>query len=351
MNGGGCCAARMGELTRISLRPMAASAFAQAGVRPVNLRTDLRPLADLIELVFADSMDSSGRSAIREMRYLSSLGYGLKLIARLNELALGISLGFVYVLDGKLVGNVSVYPASYPAGLGETWILANVGVHPDYQRRGIARELLRASLEMIHRRGAARVILQVNYQNEAALRLYDGLGFIYERAWQVWRRSGFLRAPLSSGRGRPITRLRQRDWGAEYALAQTARPNSRGGLGWLKPVHRAAFKQSLWRRLSNLVALNSTEKMIVRDPEAESILASCWIESALGFGNVRAWLFADPAIDHEPVAEALLDRLVARFDRATIIFEHPKDDEIVNDLLKTRQFTVTRDLWHMRLDF
>lgn len=340
----------MDELTRISLRPIAASAFAQDGVRPVNLRTDLRPLADLIELVFADSMDSSGRSAIREMRYLSSLGYGLKLIARLNELALGISLGFVYVLDGKLVGNVSVYPASYPAGLGETWILANVGVHSDYQRRGIARELMRASLEMIRRREAARVILQVNYQNEAGLRLYEGLGFMYERAWQVWRRSGFLRAPLSSGRGLSITRLRQRDWGAEYALAQAARPNSRGGLGWLKPVHRAAFQQSLWRRLSNLVALNSAEKMIVRDPEAESILASCWIESALGFGNVRAWLFTDPAIDHKPFAEALLDKLVARFDRATIIFEHPKDDEIVNDLLKTRQFTVTRDLWHMRLD-
>ena len=132
---------------------MAAPDFAQDGVRPVNLRTDLRPLADLIELVFADSMDSSGRSAIREMRYLSSLGYGLKLIARLNELAQGISLGFVYVLDGKLVGNVSVYPANYPSGFGETWILANVGVHPDYQRRGIAGELMRASLEMIRRRG------------------------------------------------------------------------------------------------------------------------------------------------------------------------------------------------------
>ena len=108
------------------------------GLRPVDLRSDLRPLADLIELVFADSMDSSGRSAIREMRYLSHFGYGLKLISRLNELALGISLGFVYVMDGKLVGNVSVYPASYPKELGETWILANVAVHPDYQRRGIA---------------------------------------------------------------------------------------------------------------------------------------------------------------------------------------------------------------------
>ncbi len=337
-------------MTRISLPPIVAPAFGQDGVRPVNLRTDLRPLADLIELVFADSMDSSGRSAIREMRYLSSLGYGLKLIARLNELALGISLGFVYVSDGKLVGNVSVYPASYPAGFGETWILANVGVHPDYQRRGMAQELMRASLEMIRRRGAARVILQVNYQNEAALRLYERHGFIYERAWQVWRRSGFLRAPASSNRGLPIDRARPSDWQAEYALAQAARPNSRGGLGWLKPVHRAAFNQSLWRRMRNLVALNSVEKMVIRDQAADSILASCWVESALSFGNIRAWLFADPAIDHQPHAEALLNWLASRFDRSTIVFEHPRDDEVVSDLLKARQFTVKRDLWHMRLD-
>ncbi len=329
---------------------MAAPAFAQDGVRPVNLRTDLRPLADLIELVFAESMDSSGRSAIREMRYLSSLGYGLKLIARLNELALGISLGFVYVLDGKLVGNVSVYPASYPSGMGETWILANVGVHPDYQRRGIAGELMRASLEMIRRRGAARVILQVNYDNDAALRLYERAGFVYERAWRVWRRSGFLRAPVPGDWGLQVSRLRQRDWQAEYALAQAARPNSRGGLGWLKPVHRAAFSPSVLRRLGSLVALNSVEKLVVRDQAAGSILASCWIEGALSFGNVRAWLFADPAIDRHPHAAALLEGLVSRYDRSTILFEHPRDDEVVTGLLKTCRFTITRDLWHLRLD-
>ena len=92
-------------MTRVSVRPIVARPPAADGVRPVNLRTDLRPLADLIELVFSDSMDSSGRSAIREMRFLSQMGYGLKLIARMNELALGISLGFVYIMDGKLVGN------------------------------------------------------------------------------------------------------------------------------------------------------------------------------------------------------------------------------------------------------
>lgn len=43
-------------------------------IRPVNLRTDLPTLADLIELVFAPTMDESGRAAIREMRYMSRMG-------------------------------------------------------------------------------------------------------------------------------------------------------------------------------------------------------------------------------------------------------------------------------------
>ena len=133
-------------------------------------------------------------------------------------------------------------------------------------------------------------------------------------------------------------------------MAQAARPNSRGGLGWLKPIHRAAFNQSLWRRLRSLVALSTVEKMAVCGSNADSILASCWIESALSFGNIRAWLFADPTIEYRPYAEALLNRLVARFLRSTIVIEHPKDDEVVNELLKTYQFTVKRDLWHMRLD-
>lgn len=61
-----------------------------AGLRPVNLRTDLAPLADLIELAFADSMDNSGRAAIREMRTLSRVAPGLGALLNVNEVAPGV---------------------------------------------------------------------------------------------------------------------------------------------------------------------------------------------------------------------------------------------------------------------
>ena len=307
-------------MTRINVSPISAFPQLADGVRPVNLRTDLRPLADLIELVFAESMDSNGRTAIREMRYLSHLGYGLKLIARLNELALGISMGYVYVMDGKLVGNVSIYPANYPKDLGETWILANVGVHPEYQRRGIANQLLDASLEMIRRRGAVSVILQVNHDNTPAIELYARRGFHCERSWRIWRRSGFVRTPLSSQGSFHIARPRPSEWASEFALAQVARPNSLGGLGWLKPVHQSDFRRSLWRQALTLVSLNNIEKLIIRDQQTDAILASCWLEGTVSFGHVRARLFADPQVDSRPLVAALVEHVVTRFDRSTIRF-------------------------------
>ena len=337
-------------MTGISIKQMASPAAADDGLRPVNLRTDLRELADLIELVFADSMDSAGRSAIREMRYLSHLGYGLNLLARLNDLALGISLGFVYVLDGKLVGNVSLYPAQYPKEMGESWILANVAVHPDYRRRGIAGSLVEASLDMIRRRAGARVILQVNYNNVAAQRLYERHGFIYERAWRIWRRSGFASSAAAARPGFPIAQLNENEWAAELALAQSARPNRRGGIGWLKPVHRTVFYHPWWKRLLKLISLSGAERLVIRDETGSAILASCWLEHAMGFSSVRGWLFVSPRVDHHAYAQAILDYVVSRNERSTIHFEHPRDDADADDLFKHHGFKVDRELWHMRHD-
>ena len=337
-------------MTRISVRPLTARHAAPDGVRPVNLRTDLLALADLIELVFADSMDSSGRAAVREMRFLSRMGYGLKLIARLNEMALGISMGFVYVKDGELVGNVFGVSGELSGRARRNMDFGECGVHPDYRREGIADELMLASLNMIRGRGASRIILQVNYDNAPALRLYERHGFVFERAWRVWRRSGFAHSPFARLDEIHITRRRPSEWRSEYKLAKVARPNSRGGLGWLKPLHQAAFKTSLFKQLRDLLSLNTLERLVIRDECEGDILASCWLESAVSFGNIRGWLFTSPQIDQIPYVQALLANVVSRYSRSTIVVEHPRDDEAVGDLLKQLEFQVKRDLWHMRLD-
>lgn len=316
------------------------------GMRPVNLRTDLAPLADLIELVFADSMDSNGRAALREMRYLSKLGMGLPLISRMNELATGISLGYVWVENGRLIGNVSVYPAEWPRAPGSTWVIANVGVHPDYQRRGIARQLMQASLDMIRKKGGKRALLQVDLHNEGAQRLYHGLGFVAERAFTNWRRVGSSNVPDAAA-DVYITRRRRTTWREEMALAEQVRPVDRGGVGWLRPLHPLVFRRTLAQQVTDWVNLRSTEHLVIRDA-GQRVAAALWITSAVAT-RTKLTLLCDSAY-RGLYDDALLNTALRRFGRNPAVIEHPNDDADTNRVLEKYRFQRQRSVVHMRWD-
>lgn len=320
------------------------------GIRPVNLQTDLAPLADLIELVFAQAMDDSGRAAIREMRYLSKMGLGLSILGRLNDLALGISNGFVWVEDNKLVGNVSIYPASLPSSVGSTWIIANVGVHPSYQRRGIARKLMQSSMELLRRRGVKHAILQVDVDNAAAIPLYETLGFIKERAFTTWTRSSYATLPKDNTFDDIfITRRRSSEWQAEYGLASTVRPAQAGGIGWLKPLQPSLFHASIWQQIIRWFAISNIERLIIRSEDQSQILSSLWVENSLGTSTIRLTMMTHP--DYQGLYDrALLNTVLRRFRTSSLIIEHPADDEIMAAILQQAQFRVKRSVWHMRWD-
>lgn len=326
------------------------------GIRPVNLRTDLAPLADLIELVFADSMDSSGRAALREMRMLSKIGVGLHVLSRMNDTSLGINLGYVWIEDDKLVGNVSVYPARWPQGMGSAWIIANVGVHPDYQRRGIARHLMLASMEMIRERGGKHIVLQVDHHNYRAHQLYEQLGFIDERAWTLWRRSSGTRisGPLHSLYAQ-IGYRRPSEWRAEYALAQRTRPLEHGGIGWLRPLHVSYFRPNPLKWFGDMLNLRRIERLVLRTTDTEALRAVMWVES--GFASAtRLTLMVDADLsegENSPdslYAEALLNAAVRRFGTETLTIEHPYDDHAINSVLEQYRFVRQRSVIHMRCD-
>jgi ribosomal protein S18 acetylase RimI-like enzyme len=320
------------------------------GLRPVNIRTDLAQLADLMEITFHDTMDENGRAAIREWRYMSSMGFVLGFLGRLNEMALGIGQGYVWVEDERIVGNVSVYPAGLPRQFGNTWLIANVSVHPDYQRRGIARRLMQASIDMIRLKGAQHAILQVDYDNAAALSLYDSMGFIRERAFTTWWRSAITATPAAMDNDETfITHPRPSDWQAEYALAEAQRPNAQGGIGWLQPVHQGLFRQSVLGSLSRMFSLNSRERLIIRADDEASIAATLWIESGLAQSSTRLILMAQPDY-HTPYAEVLLNSVLRRFRTTSIALDHPHDDTLTASLLARYHFRAHRTLWHMRAE-
>jgi GNAT superfamily N-acetyltransferase len=318
------------------------------GARPVNLRTDLGPLADLIEIAFSSTMDSSGRAAIREMRALSHMGPGLNLLGGLNDLAQGMGTGFVYVADGRLVGNVSTYPADSSGPLKDDWVIVNVATHPDYRGRGIAQLLMQDTLTMIRKRGGRAALLQVDADNPVARRLYQRLGFYEERGWTTWRRNAaHARVPELELVPPHIAHPQSGEWQAEYALADYIRPQPMGGMGWLRPLTEARFNRTFRQRLADWFSLRGLEKLYIRSRDESQVLASLWIESGFTLAATKLTLLVHP--DYEGYYdEVLLNAAVSRFGGGAISIEHPADRSTTNNILRRYGFSTRRDVIHMR---
>lgn len=315
-------------------------------LRPVNVKTDLAPLADLIELAFASTMDSAGRSALREMRLMARMSFGLGWIAKLNDLTVGISHGYVWVEQDKLVGNVSIYPAKLPKSVGKGWIIANVGVHPSYQRRGIARELMIASMNTIKQRGGDFALLQVDHDNAAAVHLYRTLGFVDERTFTTYRRSPSLRFPDMELSDPPYIRRRRRsEWRQEMALAERLRPNARGGVGWLRPISTQLFRPGWTHTLSDLVNMRVMDRFVIDDNSGQ-LSAVIWVERAFG-STTRLTLMADPAYSGI-YDETLMGSIVRQMGSGGLLIEHPVDDQYTKPLLDRYRFLDQRTVTHMR---
>ncbi|ADC61230.1 ribosomal-protein-alanine acetyltransferase [Allochromatium vinosum DSM 180] len=73
--------------------------------------------------------------------------------------------------------------------VGECQIF-NLGVHPDWQGRGLGRQMLRHLLRLARRREAETAFLEVRVSNTAALALYRAEGFC-----EVGRRRHYYPAP------------------------------------------------------------------------------------------------------------------------------------------------------------
>ncbi len=135
---------------------------------------DLRPVAELIADAFADELDEGGKAALREMRVLSYMG---TLFGWFNRSALDFNStfgGFVWMEEGRVVGNVTLQKAD---SYGNRWQIANVAVSPTYRGRGIARNLVLTALDYAKEMGGRWVVLQVRGNNQVALGLYERIGF------------------------------------------------------------------------------------------------------------------------------------------------------------------------------
>lgn len=185
------------------------------GPVPFDPFRHLGPVTDLIAQVFAPELGPEARHVLRRMQRMARWG-GLGLLLWGAEAGGLGAPGFVWLEGGQVVGNVSLRRAASPGG----WMIGNVVVRPDRQRRGIGRALMEAALGEIEKGGGAWAGLEVREDNAAALRLYEGMGFepigasleLLRPAGRPWPAQPSLPFPLRRGRAT--------DGGMLYRLAQ-----------------------------------------------------------------------------------------------------------------------------------
>lgn len=153
-------------------------------IRPFDVRRDLSRVADLVELCFNDTLDRDGQRYLQQMRsaarnpgYLQWAG----LLAERTSMPLS---GYVWEENGQLAGNLTLIPY-YSLGR-RYYLIANVAVHPDFRRQGIARSLTGRAIDHARQRGAQSVWLHARQENTGAIRLYQRAGFVERARRTTW---------------------------------------------------------------------------------------------------------------------------------------------------------------------
>ncbi len=314
----------------------------QNGLQPVNLPRHLGGVADLMELCFGAEMDVGGRGMIREMQFLSRAGPLLYLI---NAAPLGQppwNLGYVWLEEGRVVGSVSTQRT---APRSRAWLIANVAVHPDHRRRGIAWAMMGATLDYIQSQGGAEALLQVDDDNLGAVELYRRLGFARVTTQTAWTRPARLPPPAHEPATVEVRLRTPHEWRDQFDLAALVRPE---GVAWSRPLSPGGFRPSVWRVLEHFLSGQTEEHWVIR---IQARLAGSLTMRINGPDGDRLILLVHPQFAGQ-VERPLLIRGLRRLGMRswTTRIEHSADDEHASETLRSLGFQAQRTLRWMKRD-
>jgi ribosomal protein S18 acetylase RimI-like enzyme len=250
-----------------------------SGLRRFEMRRDLQQLADLIDLAFESEIEAAHSSIVAEMRRLARAGPLLWLLDASYATLSPLMGGFVWIDDGRLVGNVTLSSENRLQGL---WTISNVAVHPSFRHQGIGRRLMEAALDEACHRGAHAVVLEVQTQNAPGQRLYHGLGFeLYDTVVEL-RLSALHRtggrdpsAGLSPALAAsvPVRKRRPADWQQLYEFFQVVTPPA---VQAVKPVLPQNYRMDIGLRLNR------------------------WVDDLMYRCQRSDWILAEPGSRHPP---------------------------------------------------
>ncbi len=311
------------------------------GARPINLRHDAPAVLRLLDVAFGDELDPENRRHLQRSLVMVSQPWYRPLLMP----AIGDVPGYVWEENGQIVGNISLMTSRSP----ERHIIANVAVHPNWRRRGIARSLMTLALDHLASRRAAYVLLQVKQHNEGARQLYETLGFTESGTLTTWiGRVTEVTDVAPDGNGPPVRPLRRRDAGAAYGLdLASLHPD----LHWPDPLAHDAYATGLWTWVSNLFIGRKIEHWATRDGH-DRLTGVASIVSEWGRPHELS-LRVHPD-SRGQLERTLLSKLIRRagyLPRQRLRLDHAADDALTNRLLESARLRPQRTLVVMRYSF
>jgi len=238
---------------------ISARAEAHPNLRPLNILRDLPAVADLIETCFSSTMDSDGKQYVRDMRRAGKDNSFIKWANRAAETTSLPLSGYVWEENGKVVGNASLIPFRHKKQ--RVYLIANVAVHPDQRRKGIARALTERAMQHAHEKKVDNIWLHVRDDNPGAIELYTKLGFIERARRTTWQASTEPFAPTLKT-DIVITSRHPNDWTTQLNWLSRLYPDP---LAWHRNWTFTPLRPGLWNWLYLLfVDMNIQQWVAVR---------------------------------------------------------------------------------------
>lgn len=151
--------------------------------------------------------------------------------------------GFVWEEDGKMAGCAILQPR----GQSSQWIIGTIATHPQYRRRGIAQQLVTASLDHFRKKQGTVATLSVISGNIPAYRLYQKMGLeAYSGHYDIeFKPSGTIQMPeLPSAY--QLRKSKRFDWRSRFELHKRITPPN---LQKFSPLEKSRFKPPVFMRL------------------------------------------------------------------------------------------------------
>lgn len=222
------------------VEPKCNNATVSATLRIISVRVDS------FETCYChkDELAATGSHMVEDMRQFALMGPMLWM----TQMVQPILTGFVWIADGKLVGNITLTPERERG----VWTISNVAVLPAYRGRGIAGKLLDTGLNYIRKRHGRLVLLQVRSDNAVALTLYRHRGFHTFDTLHELNLPKYHLPVLSSTVAPGIRRVRPGDSRKLYQLVAESTP---AAVRRYRPVQPNAYRRGLWWAVSRSLQL------------------------------------------------------------------------------------------------